>query len=288
MDFSKLKSREKTVFLALAGVLFFGIYWRAVQEPVAKKTAAYRTQIKKSQAQLKDLMSKEPQDKEVAEKIDSLSEDNARLSEQIGTLEKKIPSRFNMSKLVGEFTRLANDVKLDSVKQRITKDQGYSRIFLEVKFYSTYLNAIKYVAAVESISPFLRVEEMEILEPKGKTIELGGSPVRLLVSCLLSDNPEGGPLVAVEGTGNATSQRDILVSSARPAAALEDANFQLEGITFDPKNPTAIINGDVFMTNAKVAGFTIKKILSDGVVLSDGVQDHLLKLKGNETELKKP
>ena len=273
--------------LALAGVVLFGIYWRAIQEPVAKKTAAYKTQIRKSQAQLKDLTSKEPQDKEVAEKLVLLQEDNVRLEEQIGTLEKKIPSRFNMAQLVGEFTRLAKEVKLDSVKQRIAKDQGYSRIFLEVKFYSTYLNAIQYVAAVESISPFLRVEEMEILEPKGKTIELGGSPVRLLVSCLLSDNPEGGTLKAAESSASLPGQRDILVSNARPAEGLTDEKFQLEGITFDPKNSTAIINGDVFSAGSKVGGFTVKKILSDSVILSDGVRDHVLGLKSDQTEPKK-
>ena len=275
------------VFAALAGVVFFGIYWRAVQEPVAKKTTAYKTQIRKSQAQLKDLATKEPQDKEVAEKIGSLEEENARLAGELEVLEKKIPSRFNMAQLVGEFTRLAKEVKLDSVKQRITKDQGYSRIFLDVKFYSTYLDAIRYVGAVESISPFLRVEEMEILEPKGKTIELGGSPVRLLVSCLLSDNPEGGVLRAVESMGGAKEQRDILVSNARPSENMDDAKFILEGITFDPNNPTAIINGDVFRMNSDVGGFKVKQILSNGVILSDGVKDHLLSLKGYETELKK-
>jgi hypothetical protein len=187
-----------------------------------------------------------------------------------------------MAQLVGEFTRLAKEVRLDSVKQRIAKDQGYSRIFLEVKFYSTYLNAIQYVAAVESISPFLRVEEMEVLEPKGKAVELGGSPVRLLVSCLLSDNPEGGSLKASAPAADMGSQRDILASNARPAETLDDAKFQLEGVTFNPDRPTAIINGDVFSAGDKVAGFTVKKILSDGVTLSDGVQDHFLSLKETE------
>ena len=201
-------------------------------------------------------------------------------------LEKKIPSRFNMAQLVGEFTRLAKEVKLDSVKQRIVKDQGYSRIILEVKFYASYLDAVRYLASVESISQFLKVEEMEILEPKGKTIDLGGSPVRLSVSCLLSDNPEGGSLKASAAPPEAPGQRDILVSNARPADALEDAKFTLEGITLDPKNPTAIINGDVFQIGATMGGFTVKKILSDGVVLSDGVQDHLLGLKSDETESK--
>ena len=286
MDFSKLRSREKIVFAALAAIVLFGVYWRLIQEPVAKRTASYKTQIKKSQAQLKDLTSKEPQDKEIAQKIASLEEESGGLSEQIGKLEKEIPSRFNMAQLVGEFTRLAKEVKLDSVKQRITKDQGYSRIFLEVKFYSTYLDAIQYVAAVESISPFLRVEEMEILEPKGKTIELGGSPVRLLVSCLLSDNPEGGVLKAAESS-KAAPGRDILASGSRPSEVLEDSKFTLEGITFDQKNPTAIINGDVFKTNSEVGGFKVKKILSSSVILSDGVRDLMLNLKSNETELKK-
>ncbi len=287
MDWGKLKSREKLAFVALVGVVVTGVYWRLVQEPMAKQVVSYKAQIRKSQKQLKDLVTKEPQDVEISGKIQVLEEEDARLSDQIGSLEKQIPSRFNMSQLVGEFARLAKEIKLDSVKQRITKEQGYSRIFLEVKFYSTYLNAIKYIAAVESISPFLRVEEMEILEPKGKTIELGGSPVRLLVSCLLSDNPEGSVLKATQKLDPQAGQRDILASNARPAAALDESKFTLEGITFDAKNPTAIINGDVFQTNSEVGGYKVKKILSDSVVLSDGIEDHLLSLKGNQTELKK-
>lgn len=287
MDFRKLKGQEKTAFIALAGILVFGLYWRVVHEPMSKRVMSYKTQIRKSQAQLKDLMSKQPQDKEIAEKIQGLEEEDGRLSGQIELLEKKIPSQFNSVQLVGEFTRLAKEIKLDSVKQRIAKEQGYSRIFLEVKFYSTYLNAIKYIAAIESISPFLRVEEMEILEPKGKTIELGGSPVRFLVSCLLSDNPDGGVLKADPDQRDFPEQRDILASNARPAEILAESKFILEGITFDPKNSSAIINGDVFQVNSEVGGYKVKKILSDSVVLSDGIEDHWLSLKGTQAELKK-
>ena len=270
----------------LAAILFFGVYVKAVQEPLSRKVTMYKTQIKKSQAQLSDLKTKAPQDTEIAEKITSLESEEKQLADQIGSLEKKIPSRFNMAQLVGEFTRLAKEVKLESVKQKIMKDQGYSRIILEVKFYATYINAIKYLASVESISPFLKVEEMEILEPKGKTLELGGSPVRLLVSCLLSDNAEGGTLKASD-VSELPIKRDILASNSRPAVTLEESKFNLEGITFDKKNPSAIINGDVFVVNSEVGGYTVKRILSDTVVLSDGVEDHLLSLKAKEPELKK-
>src|SRR3989338_1303926 len=171
MEWSRLKPREKAAIAALAAFILFGVYAKMVQEPLAKKIAGYQSQIKKSQAQLADLRTKTPQDSEIADKIQGLESEEARLSEQIDSLEKKIPSRFNMARMVGEFTRLAKEVKLESVKQKIVKDQGYSHIVLEVKFYATYLNAIKYLASVESISPFLKVEEMEILEPKGKTLE---------------------------------------------------------------------------------------------------------------------
>ena len=109
----------------------------------------------------------------LSSKIKELEEQEAKLSSDIAELEKKMPSQFNTSELVGQITSLAKEVKLESVKQHIAKEQSYSRIFLEVKFYSTYLDAIKYVAAIESLSPFLRVDELEILEPVGKTVELG-------------------------------------------------------------------------------------------------------------------
>ena len=218
--------------------------------------------------------------------MQSLSSEEKSLSQELSVLETKIPSRFNMAQMVGEFTRLAKEVKLESVKQRVVKDQGYSRIFLEVKFYATYLDAIRYLASVETVSPFLKVEEMEILEPKGKTIELGGSPVRLLVSCLLSDSPEGGMLKASDVSGLSIS-RDILASTSRPTQLLEESKFALEGITFDSKNPTAIINGEVYQVSGEIGGYKIKKILPDTVVLSDGVEDHLLSLRPKPVELKK-
>ncbi len=286
LNWSKLKSREKAAFVSLVGVVLFGVYWRLVHEPATKQIASYKTQIRKAQTQLKDLATKEPQDKEVAGKIRILEEEDKKMSDEIETLEKKIPSRFNVVQLVGEFTRLAKEIKLESVKQRIAKEQGYSRIFLEVKFYSTYLNAIQYIASIESISPFLRVEEMEILEPKGKTLELGGSPVRLLVSCLLSDNPEGG-VIKASPVSRVSGSRDILASTARPAEALNESKFSLEGITYDPKNPSAIINGDVFQVNSEVGGYKVKKILSDSVILSDGIEDHILSLKNNEPTVKR-
>jgi len=278
VEWSQLKSRERKAVILFAAAAFFGLYMKFVNEPVSKKVAGYRSQIERSEAQLRDLETKQPQDTELVIKIKGIIQEETKLSEEIEGLEKMVPSRLHTSQLVGELTRLAKEVKLESIKQKITKEQTYSRIFLEVKFYSTYLDAVTYLASIESISPFIRVEEMEILEPAGKTVELGGAPVRLVVSCLLT-NSASTPSLKASNVPALSVKRDILTSSSKLTEALSDSKFTLEGITFDQQNPTAIINGDVFQVNSELGGYKIKKILADSVVLNDGVEDHLLNLK---------
>lgn len=286
MEWSKLKPRERTAVLVLGAAAFFGLYMRFVERPVAKKVAGYKSQIRQSELQLKDLDTKKPQDTLLSSKIKELEEGESKVSSEIAELEKRMPSQFNTSQLVGAVTSLAKEVKLESVNQRIVKEQAYSRIILEIKFYSTYSDAIRYMASIESLSPFLRIEELEILEPVGKTIELGGAPVRLTVSCLLGDSSVDSKLE----TGKApdlASKRDILASSSKPTSELSDAKFMLEGITYDSHNPTAIVNGDVYQTGSQMGPYTVKKILTDSVVLSDGVEDHILSLKAAVEATKK-
>ncbi len=279
MKWNELKPREKKIMALLAAAFVLGAYFNLIKKPLDKKIVYYKSQIKKSQAQLGDLKSKMPQDTEVAHKLKGLESERDALAEKIAVLEQKIPSRLTMTQMVGEFTRLAKDVKLEYVKQRIVKDQGYSRIILETKFFGSFANAVNYLAAVETISPFLKVEEMEILEPKSsKSSDMGGPSVRLVVSCLLSDSSAGADLKAAD-VQSVPMKRDLLVSSLRPATPMEESKFHLEGITYNPQNPTVIINGEVYKINSEINGYKIKKISMNSVVLTDGVQDHILSFK---------
>ncbi len=263
----------------LAAAVVFSMYMKIVHQPISDKTAFYRTQIRKAEAQLKDLSGKTPSVTREEEKIQVLQEETDRLEEKISGLEKKLPSKSNTSQLIGEITRLARDTKLESVKQKISQEEGYSRIFLEIKFNASYIATIQYLSAVETISPFLRVEEMEISEPKGKEADAGGSVVHMVISCLLGEGLNDQALRAAEKTELVKVKRDILLSSAKPAPVLKESEFKLEGITYDAEKPTAIISGDVFRVNSEVCGFKIKKILADGIVLTDGAQDRLVNLK---------
>ncbi len=281
MEWNKLKPRERTALLLFGSCVFFGLYMRFIERPVSQRVSVIKSQIKNSEMQLKDLESKVPQDTLVSSKIQSAQDEIERLSQEIGALEEKIPSQFNTSQLVGAVTDLAKEVKLESVKQRIAKEQVYSRIYLEIKFYSTYRDAVQYVAAVEAISPFMRVEELEILEPVGKAVELGGAPVNLVVSCLLGETLPHSRLEPAEAP-TIELKRDLLTSSSKPMENLDDKKFVLEGITYDTRNPTAIVNGDVYQTGSELGPYKVKRILTDAVVLTDGIEDHTLSLKPTE------
>lgn len=286
VDWARLKPRERTAVLLLGAAAFFAMYMKLVEQPVSRKVAVYKSQIRHSEIQLKDLETKKPQDAQLSSKIQDLENEEMMLSQEFAELEKQMPSQFNTSQLVGELTRLAKEVKLESIKQRLVKDRSYLRVFLDIKFYSTTLDAIKYVAAVESISPFIRVEELEVLEPVGKTVELGGAPVNLTVSCLLTDSAPVSVLKAGPSQ-DIQLKRDMLSSSSKPASELTDEKFALEGVTFDPKNPSAIVNGEVYLLGSEVGPYKVKKILSDSVILTDGVEDHVLSLKTVEKETEK-
>ena len=281
--FHLLKPGQKALAVAVAVFLFLGIYAKIVHQPAAKKINTYKNQVKRVQTQLEELKTKTPQDVALAQRTEALKADKQELSEKIASLEKKIPSRASLSQLVGEITGLAKEVKLESVKQKIVKDQGYEKVMLEVKFYSNYVDAVRYLAALESISPFLKVLEMEILEPKGKNVELGGSPVRLLLSCLLTDVSASGPLKG-SGLPKLDLTRDILTSTGRPSPLLQSSKFNLKGITYNATRPSAIINNDVYVSGDKISGYTVKEIQPNAVVLTDGSREHLISLNEETNE----
>ena len=266
--------------MLLITALGYSAYARFVSAPILKKIGSYQAQIKKSESQLRELSGSQKPIDELEGRLNALKEENKDLEVKAKVMEKSLPSRGSVSQLIAEFTRLALNVKLESVKQTIVKEEGFARLFLEVKFNGTYAEAIKYVAAVESISGFLRIEEMEISEPKGKVAELGGTPMRVVVSCLLGEEEDGGQVLKAKNAATAAPlTRDILASRAKPTTELRDTEYRIEGITYDPRNPTAIINGDVYQVGSDIGDYKVKAILQDGVVLTDGSEDHLVKVK---------
>lgn len=278
MDLNKLKPREKLIVAGLAVVVVFSTYMKMVHEPFSKKVESSKMRIKRAESQLAELKINTPFVDIQKQKIKSLNVECERLTGQISEIEKKLPSNRETSQLIGEFTRLAKEAKLVSIRQKTTAEGGYSRVFIEVKLNASYPNAINYIGKVESISPFIRVEEVDINESSGKSIEDGGAPVRVVFSSLLGDSSIFEVLRANDKMEDLPVKRDILVSTSKPVVALSEKEFRLEGITYNDAFPTAIINGDVVRVDSDIKGYKVKKIGENSVILTNSIEDFVLKL----------
>ena len=280
MNLDKLKPREKLILVLLGAVIVFSVYMKFVNQIFAKTITSYKTRIKRAELKLNEIQLKSTPVEKQKEKIKSLNTECDRLVEEISELEKMLPSKREASQLIGEFTRLAKEAKLVSIRQKIVTDpKGYDQIFIEVKLNASYPNAIQYIMQIESISPFLRVEEIDISEAaKTRSLEEGSTPVRFVVSSLLGDKSIHQELKANELAKPVVVKRDILASSAKPIKILDEKEYRLEGVTYNASSPTAIINGEVFRIDSEINGMKVKQILPDAVVLTDGRDDHLLKM----------
>lgn len=273
-----LKPREKAYVVAGIIAVVFAVYFKLIQQPFAKEINYYKNKIKKAEKQFQELSGKYPTVESQQKRIDELNADCDRLLKQITEIEKQLPSKQETSQLIGEFTRLAQEAKLISIRQKTASKDGYNRIFVEIRLNAPYAAAIHYISRIESISPYIKIEEVAIDESKGKRSEEGGPPVRVVVSWILGDTSVEQVLKAKEIDKTLPVGRDILVSKSKPVVELDKSDIKLEGITFNPDNPTVIINGEVFRTGSEVKGMKIKEIKRDGVVLNDGVDDHFVKV----------
>ncbi|MBU4343175.1 MAG: type 4a pilus biogenesis protein PilO [Candidatus Omnitrophica bacterium] len=279
IDFKKLKFREKILLIGLMAAVGFGVYAQTIHKPLSRKIAQFKFQIEKSQSRLDEMGVKFPQIDRQKQNIQSLNAECENLLSEIDKIEKKLPSKRNTSHLLGEFTRMAKDVRLTSIRQKMEVGDEYSRIFIELKFNALYKEAINYIKNIESVSPFLSIEELDISEPNAKKVD-PDIPVRIVVSSLLGEELFAEKLKVKEMEKAIQVTRDIFISKARPADDMvRKTELKLEGITFRRESPTAIINSDVVKVGSKIGNLTVKQVLPDAVVLSDGVEDHVLSIE---------
>ncbi len=276
--FKKLKTREKVLFIALISTVGFGVYYQAIYKPLSRQIVRYRFQMEKAESRITDLQSNVPKLSVQEKNIQTLTGECKGLLQRITEIEKKLPNKRNTSKLLTELTQQAKNLKLVSIRQKIESNDEYSKIFMELKFNAHYKSTVNFIRAIETISPFLVIEELEISEPKGSPL-IGGIPTRIVLSSLLGDISTAEMLKAKKAKEALPIPRDIFASKARPVSEIHKVDLTLEGITYNLDSPTAIINGEVARVGSKIGNFSVKEILPDKVILTNGIQDHHLEIE---------
>lgn len=275
IDFKKIRPRERILLVAFVTVMALSFYFQSIYKPLSKQIAVFKVQVEKSKSRLNELKAKFPQIKKQKEAMRSLKAESQNLFSQIEKIEKNIPPKNIVSQLLSELIGRAKGLKLVSVRQKVEEDKERSRIFIELKFNASYKEVINYIRKIESISPFLVIEELDISPAKTKE----DTPVKVILSSLLGEVTTAGAIKTETDKEGIEIKRDIFISKAKPVSALKDIDLKLEGITYNPTNPTAIVNNEVIKANSTIGRFTVKEIRPNEIILTDGIEEHILSIE---------
>lgn len=273
--FKKLKRQEKILVVAFAVFIGFNIYFHLVYKPLSRGIKYYAKQSEKAVLRVEETKTKFPKTEKQKDKIGALNEECKRYLAEIDEIQKRLPSKANAAQLMSEFSRQAKDVRLISLRQKVDETKEYSRLFIEVRFDADYKQTVNYIKKMEAVSPFLKIEEIELLGDLPKEKE--GND-RMVFSTLLTDTPVVQPLIIEEVEEITGDTRNIFASKVKKDLQAQKKKLELQGITYNIDNPTAIINGDIVKIDSQIEGFTIKQILPEQVILNDGIQDYMLEV----------
>lgn len=278
LNFKDLKKREKGILIIFICVIIVSGYYNLSYKPLERNINTYKLQNEKLAARAAEVRAKFPQIDKQKSNLETLNKEYDGLLEEISAIEEELPAKKSVSNLIGELTRLAKGFKLTSIRKRVDEGEDYSRIYIELKFNAAYQETIDYISNLETISPFLKIEELEISQVQRKSAKEKeqATPVRIVLTSLLVETVLGEQLRAKEVKEQSPVARDIFVSKTKPVVPIRKSQLKLEGITYEQQFPTAIINGEVVKIGSVVEEYEVKEILSDRVVVAAGAEEHVL------------
>lgn len=273
--YNKLNFKQKFLGSIFVIVVLSSLSYQIVFKSAAKNIRDYEFQIDKYAKRLDKLAVDFPDLAKKQKEIDTLNKKNEEVLKEIKKMEDLLPAKQTAFQLIGELTRLAQDFEISSIRKKMEEGDVYSKIYVELQLGASYVKAIDYIKHIETISPFLNIEEMQILEPDPST-RGGKSGVNLVVSSFLGEFGASSEFKAKEVEGEDMKLRDIFASKSKPVLEVRKTNLKLEGITFLLNGSTAIVNNDVVRVGSEVGGYKVKEIMHDRVIFTDGVNDEVL------------
>ncbi len=276
LDFKKIKPKEKTLLAGLMVVIVITGYFHIIYKPLSRSVSRYDFQAKKSLSRLEGLKTKLPQLDKQEENIQTLKEESQVMLEKIAKIESELPNKKNVSQLLTELVQLGKDLKISSVRQKLDNRGGYQSIYVELKFNAPYINTVNYLQKIEEISPFLVIDELDISEEKAKEYR-GGPAARLILSSFLGDMASEDKS-ETKSPDPLTISRDIFISKAKPVAKISSTELKLDGVTYNPKGSTAIVNGEVVRIGSVIENYKVKDIQPDTVIFTDDFEEYIVNI----------
>ncbi len=279
---SRIKPKDRKLIVILVVCIFGSFYFSVSVRPMLNNIISFAKQQKELNAKTKLLVSQYPDLDKIKQEIENTRKDVGNTKKRALDTEAKLVSLKQVPQLLDSLMKAAGglSVEFESVKQTIdTDNDGLERLYIDIRFDSTYESAANYIKNIEEVSPFVKIQSMELMQSKKDPRNLIN--VFLRVSALLAFKPDAlGELTAVEPGAKLSIVRSPLKSQFSADMAKKEV-LKLTGITYRGQKAmaAAIINDTVVKIGDKVDGQKVEDISADSVVLDDGVEKTVLKVE---------
>ncbi len=280
-QFDSLKKNQRILVLLLLAAILFNVYYNLIyknQSQALRSAKSEQSVVNNSLARLKSQM---PDMNKEKDRLALSKRTFNTLRERLRTLESELPTQESVPQLLGELVRQAAGYSIDFISIRPKTGKGrqeYSELVIEMKLSSSYTDLANYLNRLESISRFIRADNIVMENMKDGFRSNVDSTIAL--STLLGEPGIGKKEVVSVPAEPLAIERNPFASIFRPILeAGKKEEYSLSGIITTGAQPTAIINNEVYRIGDRVDSRAIIKILPGMVVLSDGRDNKILYLE---------
>ena len=284
--FTRLEKRQRTLVLLLIAAVLFSFYYNMVFKPQSAGLKKTRTELRAAQNQLTKLKAQVPDVAKERKEFEISTRRLETLKERLASIEKDLPGQSSVSRFLGELVHQTGGLAVDfvSIKPKTNKaNKDFPELEIEVKFNAGYSDAVSYIKRLESVSPFLKVTTIGLEEMREGFRGQVAATVTLLT--LLGQETSSQALSEThpaELVSPISPDRNPFVSKHRPNDKDDKVQqWRLSGIIAAGKEPTAIINDEVYRVGDKFENETITQILPNMVILTNGRENTVLALDKN-------
>lgn len=283
--YGKLRSRERRLFFIFALVLAVSFYCAVFLKPALDDIKKLKNQLQGNKNQLAMLKTQLPSVAKAKQEIETKRQNLKDAKLKIADIESKLISSFQEQQLLNEVMKNAQKIGLDleSVKEDIKEEGGeFARVYIELKLASNYKKALTYIRSCESISPFIRIEEISVSPSKNEPVSTVEVALRLSALLSYASNNKGPLSSSVKDAG--ADIANLERSPFTPGVVTEKSkrkNLKVSGITYrnNAAGSTAIINGKIVRVGDSIEGVKIDSILSRSVVIDNGLEKETLEFE---------
>ena len=274
------KNRRLAVYLGI--VILFWLYFSVFLKPNINRISDLKKQNRQARKQLDSLIAQFPDPEKARGQLKDFNKELVDIKTRTKEIEAKLLSASSAPQLLKELIKDAQGKKIDfqSVKQEIKPDKsGFSKLSIELEFDATYRDMLIYLAAIEGISGFVKVEGIDLMQSKSDPANL--VTVSLKLSALLSPVTHEQPGSSLSSTQEPRAielKRSPLTPSIKIGKAKKIKGIMLTGITYRKTAgaSSVIINDTVLQQGQEIEGYKVTAIAPDSVTISDGIESDTL------------